>query len=120
MKSSARNTFLFSFLLFCSFTAYAQNNYIDSLKKVLLTQKEDTNKVYTLCFLSDRYAESYADTGLAYAQQALNLAENLNFEFGIWGAEVNLGRSLTTLGNYPLSLNYLFKALSLAKKMNVP
>ncbi len=42
---------LFVIFMLCSFIAYMQSDslQIDSLKKVLLTQKEDTNKVNTLC-----------------------------------------------------------------------
>ena len=117
MKTAARNIILF-FIFLHSITAYTQTAWIDSVKKVLPTQKEDTNKVNVLNILSNSYADSYADTGLAYAQQALDLAEKLNYEWGIWESEISLARSLTTLGNYPLSLNYSFKALALAKKMN--
>ncbi len=117
MKTAARNIILF-FIFLHSITAYTQTAWIDSVKKVLPTQKEDTNKVNVLNILSNSYADSYADTGLAYAQQALDLAEKLNYEWGIWESEISLARSLTTLGNYPLSLNYSFKALALAKKLN--
>ena len=44
--------FLFFIFLLCSFIAYTQNNTIDSLQKVLQTQKEDADKVNTLNALS--------------------------------------------------------------------
>ena len=91
----------------------------DSLKKVILLQKEDTNKVKLLYNLSFSYvAGSYADTALVYAQQALELAERLKFERGTFWSLITLGGSLGILGNYPLALEYDFKALALAKKMN--
>lgn len=121
MKKSAQNIFLLSILL-CSYPAQPQSlDNTDSLKKVLLEQKEDTNKVKLLYNLSFSYtAGSYADTALAYAQRALDLAEKLNYEPGIFWSEITLGESFALLGNYPLSLEYNFKALALAKKLNHP
>jgi hypothetical protein len=69
MKSSARNIFLLSFHLLCSFTAYTQTQWIDSVKKVSPTQKEDTDKVTTLISLSGAYKFSYPDSGLVYGKK---------------------------------------------------
>lgn len=119
MKTSVRNIVLFSILLL-SFTGYSQHlGNIDSLKNVLRYQKEDTNKVKLLYNLSFSYvAGSYADTALVYGQQALELAERLNYESGIFWSEITIGGSFGILGNYPLALDHDFKALALAKKMN--
>ena len=92
--------------------------YIDSLKHELVIAKEDTNKVNLLVKLSYLYTDSHADTGVAYGEQALDLAEKLNFEKGVLFAEGTLGLSLQIAGNYPLALDHSFKALSLAKKIN--
>jgi hypothetical protein len=61
MKTAARNIILF-FILFYSSAAYTQTAWIDSVKKLLPTQKEDTSKVQTLIRLSNDYAFSYPDT----------------------------------------------------------
>ena len=110
---------MLSFLfLQCSVVANYQTHYTDSLKNALAGQKEDTNKVKLLTNLSSAYAISYADSGVYFGQQALNLAEKLNFESGIFWSIVPLSASLSIMGNYPLSLSFCFKALNLAKKMN--
>ena len=121
MKKAAQFLFLCSILL-CSFTAKPQSLHnTDSLKKALHAQKEDTNKVKLLYNLSFSYtAGSYADTAVVYARQALDLAEKLNYEPGIFWSAITLGESFALLGNYPLSLEYNFKALELAKKLNHP
>jgi signal transduction histidine kinase len=121
MKKFAENLFFLSALL-VSVSAHTQSLFnTDSLKEALRNQKEDTNKVNLLYTLSFSYtAGSYADTALAYAQQALDLAEKLNYEPGIFWSEITLGESFARLGNYPLSLEYNFKALALAKKLNHP
>jgi signal transduction histidine kinase len=118
MKTSTSKTLLcFIFLLF-SYAAFTQAPGLDSVKKVLQTEKEDTNKLKTLFALIGYYAESHADTGVIYSQQALDLAEKLDFEEGILDAEGTLSISLTIAGNYPLGLDYAFKTVSLAKKIN--
>jgi len=93
---------------------------INRLKHELTIAKEDTNKVHLLANLGYLYSQMYADTGAAYAQQALDLAKKINFEGGILEAESELAGSLLALGNYPLALDHGFKALSLAKKINSP
>ena len=92
--------------------------YFDSLKHELSIAKEDTNKVILLAGLSLTYAESHADTARDFAQQALDLAEKLNFKKGILAAEGFLALSLGFTGNYSLALDHGFKALSLAKKID--
>lgn len=118
MKILIRNIVLF-LISFSSFTTYGQHlGKIDSLKKVLKEQKNDTNKVKSLYNLSFSYvAGSYPDTALVYSQQALDLAEKLNYEPGIFWSEITLCESLAILGNHPLSLEHSFKALALAKKL---
>jgi two-component system sensor histidine kinase UhpB len=121
MTALFRNIVLTIFLLL-SFITDGQNlNNIDSLKKLLESQKNDTNKVkllYTLSFAYD--AGSYADTALIYSEQALELAEKLNDEPGIFWSAITYGEALAVLGNYPLALEYNLKALNLAKKLKDP
>ena len=99
-------------------SAYAQDQGIDSLKKLVRTNKEDTDKVKNLVTLAQYYANFQADTGIIYSQKALDLAEKLNFKQGILAAEGMLSISLTYSGNYPLGLDYAFKTLTLAKEIN--
>ena len=122
MKTLLYKACLFIIFVVCSLFVTAQSDSlkIDSLKKVLLTEREDTNKVWTLIKLVEYYEAAHADTGILYGQQALNLAQNLNFESGILYAEGHLAVSLIFSGNYPLGLDYAFKTLSLAKKTNSP
>ena len=118
MRTVTSNIILIIIFLFCSVSGYDQNNYTDSLRQQVAKQKEDTNKVKLLTNLSSAYVTSYADSGVYFGQQALNLAEKLHFESGVFWAIVPLSAALSTMGNYPLSLSLCFKALDLAKKMN--
>lgn len=103
--------------LFSSAT-YAQNPWLDSMHSVADVQKEDINKVWTLITLSEAYKFTYADSGLYYGRQALSLAEKLKFDVGIFWSIVAIDKSLYTLGNYSLELDYAFKAYPLGKKLN--
>jgi len=118
MFTLTRNIVLFCILLLPSLMTYGQQlGNIDSLKEILHEQKNDTNKVKLLYNLSFSYvAGSYADTALVYAQQALDLAEKLNDEPGIFWSEITLCESLAILGNHPLALEHSFRALALAEK----
>lgn len=106
-------------MLLLPFASYGQQlGNTDSLKKVLHEQKEDTNKVKLLYNLSFSYvAGSYADTALLYAQQALDLAEKINDEPGIFWSEITLCESWAVLGNHALALEHSFRALALAEKL---
>jgi len=77
MKIATYSIFLI-FLLQCSFSGHTQNNTIDSLQKVLKTQKEDTNKVNTLNELCNelRFINDFKNS-LQCAEEAISLAENL-------------------------------------------
>jgi two-component system sensor histidine kinase UhpB len=120
MKILIPNIVLF-FISFASFTAYGQQpDNIDSLKNVLHEQKEDTNKVKTLYYLSISYRLYHPDSSLAYAQQALKLAEILHYEMGIFWSMTGICGASILVGNYLLELEYAFKAFSLSKKLNTP
>ncbi len=97
-------------------TCLAQPGTIDSLKNELVIAKEDTMKVWLLYALSGRYTWSYADTSMLYAQRGMDLAQKLNFKRGIELGYHHICGALTTLGNYPLALEYAFKTLSLAEQ----
>ena len=112
-----KRIFFFTFI-FSSLIGFGQNKAIDSLKHALSIAKEDTNKVWVLDRLSGSYTYSFADTAVMYAQQELQLSQQLNFERGEASSNVNLGEALTTLGNYANALVFGYKSLALFEKLN--
>ena len=62
---------------------FCQQNKIDSLEKVLKAEKEDTNKVNTLCSLSDELCDRSPKTAIELATEGLTLAKRLNFKKGV-------------------------------------
>src|SRR5438128_12600369 len=67
---------------------------IDSLLTQLPTANEDTNKVKLLIDLSHTYYSINPDEGLNFGNQALSLAEKLNWKRGVGNA------CRTIAGNY--------------------
>jgi len=95
-----------------------QTTWIDSLRNVALTQKDDSNKVWTLTALGDYYSFNNPDSGVMYAKAALALSEKLQFDKGIFWSIVSMDHSLYILGNYTEELDYALKARPVAKKLN--
>src|ERR1700693_437672 len=118
MKINFRKILFFIIFIQNSFISYTQNNSdslkIDSLKKVLQTEKEDTNKVNTLNTLC-RFLLYKADrnNALQYGNEELSLCEKLNFRRGKGAAYFNIGLAFYQQGNYPEGLKNLYSALSL-------
>jgi two-component system NtrC family sensor kinase len=117
----------FFFLLFFSFSAfysYGQSGYWhiskDSLRIMIQTVKEDTIKINLLTDLGSKYPWSYPDTALQYGNQALALAEKLKYKKGIYNARNVIIHALTTMGNYPLALEYSLKNDELSQTFNDP
>ncbi|WP_373496092.1 tetratricopeptide repeat protein [Aquiflexum sp.] len=91
---------------------------IDSLKNVLTTAKEDSNKVKALNSLSLALAWSIPDSGIVYAGESISLARKINYEPGESFAYTLMGFCLTTIGNYPLALDYFYKSLEYQENIN--
>jgi two-component system, NarL family, sensor histidine kinase UhpB len=108
------------FFLQVSLNVYAQTQWIDSIKKVLITQKDDSGKVASLLNISDAYRFVFPDSALTYAEQALLLAQKINDDEVILRSLCAISGSLYILGNYNRELEYTFKVLALSKKMNTP
>ena len=67
--------------------------------------------------MSWTYRFSYPDSSLVYAQNALSLAEKIHSDKDAFWSIVSINQSLYVLGNYALELDYAFKALPIAKKI---
>lgn len=85
MKIFCCQTCLLIISLFFWFDGYTQSDSpkMDSLKKVLLTEKEDTNKVNTLLELGKYYFNEFdVENSSVYTNLALHLSQKLNFKKG--------------------------------------
>ena len=84
----------------------AQNNESDSLKKVLLTAKEDTGKVNKLLQLSKDYMSSAPEEAISYSIQARDLAQKLKFKTGKAYALKNIGMVYYNQTKYVETIEY--------------
>jgi len=117
MKIYIRNSILFLCFNLYSFTAYAQNKTIDSLQKVLLTEKEDSNKVNTLLKLCEEFDVISDEKDIILtASEALSIAEKLNFEIGTAKAYSYISLAYANNGDLTNAFDYISKALVLFQK----
>ena len=107
---------IFGFFLKLIFVM-AQQPYGDSLKKLLISAKEDTNKVNLYANIAWEFLWSYPDTSLNYSSPGLELAGELHFKKGEIHNLNWLGEALAQKGNYPKALEMQFKAMELAKEL---
>ena len=109
MKNS--KLFFAAVLVFAASFVFAEQNPVDSLKKVLTSLPEDSNKVNVLIELSIKYRGSSPDTGMSYAEQARILAEKINFQKGLGYALKSKGITYVLQGNYVDALQMYKEAL---------
>ena len=82
-------------------------SHVDSLKSVLVTAKEDTNKLGVLISLGNYFLERDPRAALGYGQQAMLLASKLNNGEKIGDIEFVIGGSYAVLRNYTSALDHL-------------
>src|SRR5579862_1980455 len=84
MKKHFIKFLLFTLCMICTRNIHAQDRYVDSLRKALLSEKEDTNKINTLDNLCAYYwdGSDYENT-MQNAKALLALATKINYKIGI-------------------------------------
>ncbi|MBA3665353.1 MAG: tetratricopeptide repeat protein [Bacteroidetes bacterium] len=119
LDSCAKSLLIVLVIFFLQFSLYGQQNKVDSLKNILRTAKEDTNKVNTLNKLG-REMELSGDyeKGINYAKEAIQLGEKINYKKGIAAAYKSHGNINIYQGNYAEALKYYFASLKLSEELN--
>jgi signal transduction histidine kinase len=113
-------TIFVAIIFLISISVFAQVNTgadADSLKRLLAVAKEDSTKVNLLRNLSWAYLFVYADSGVQYAKQGLQLAETIGYTEGKFSNTRALVTGLIRLGNFGEALNYGFKGMQLAQSL---
>ncbi|GAB2607549.1 hypothetical protein GCM10027190_63710 [Spirosoma areae] len=90
---------------------FAQNP--DSLRRLLAQNRPDTSRVLLLVDLGTAYSFSHSDSSHRFIQQALQLAQRLNFPKGQGRALYALGVDLRLRAELPQALATLFDALAI-------
>ncbi len=92
----------------------AQQQYPDSLKKVLKTANADSTRYSALNGIGEYYAEINGDSSLNYLNQALVVARKNNRDINEAATLGRIGYVLAFKGRYAESLGYFQQALKLA------
>ncbi len=95
--------------------AVGQNPATYSVKQLLTQARQDSSRVMLLAQLSVNYRFFKPDSSMLYAQQALQLAVNLNFPKGKARALHVYGEALRFRGEFPQALEAQFEALQISK-----
>lgn len=109
-----------SLILIAKTTVFAQKQgqeRVDSIEyRILKNDLQDTNRVNSLCEISFAYFNINPEKGIAAGQQALQLAEKLNFISGQAKANRFIGVNYYGLSDYANALKYYQKALEAERK----
>ena len=113
---------LFIVFIFLYHIPFAQsgNKKIDSLVSVAKIAPNDTNKVLLLAEVSIQYSLSDLSNTRKYAEQALQLAQKLKYDYGMLKSYNLIGRSYALQSNYSLALKNYQSALSIAQRQGNP
>jgi tetratricopeptide (TPR) repeat protein len=126
MSSKSHLSFIFIFTLSCCFVigAAAQGHWtarevMDSLMKVLPKQKDDSEKVKNLIWLTGLKMGEAQSTGnwdeaIKWGLKTLNLSKKLSYQFVIGRSNIYLGQCWTEKGDYAEAAKYFYAALKLS------
>ena len=96
----------------------AQSAKLDSMQNLLDKHPQaDTVRVNLLNEIAYSSQGSEPEKSLNYAEEALELANKLNFKKGISVSYINIGIVYKDQGNYPLALEYYFKSLKIKEEL---
>ncbi|GAB4333617.1 MAG: hypothetical protein OHK0038_09880 [Flammeovirgaceae bacterium] len=100
------------------FWAFSQSLSIDSLKRHLQKFSENEAKVLLLCDLSNAYLTVYPDSAVIYANEALTLANQLDFQRGIGNAYNAISLAYFHLSDYQNAVTEAGKAVQVMREIN--
>ena len=91
----------------------------DSLKKILdRNDLADTLRINTLNALAFELRHNMPDQSLTYGREALTLSKSIQYLKGKGEAYTQIGISYTIMGDYPVALENLLKALPIFDSVN--
>lgn len=116
--SSYKETLVVIFIvLFCVPYVIADEK-IKQIENNLANLVDDTVKVNALLTLGEYYCSKENDKALMYLQEAFTIATSLNFDTGVGKCMLWQGRVYYYKDDYPISNNYLNKAVEVLKNTN--
>src|SRR6478672_9451513 len=106
---------VFVFLKLIFFNTSAQTGAVDSLRRIISKQNGDSTEVDAIVRLG-RLQEQF-DSGIKYADQALSLAEKINYQKGIADAHLVYASVHGGRGNFSQAIQHLLSALDIYTKL---
>ena len=94
-----------------------QTNKRDSLLHLLVSAKEDTNKVKTLLRLANYYETNNQDSSVYYLEKSKDLSTSLKFIKGIYYYYAQSSIVSFTKGDYDKAMEENYKGLNLARQL---
>lgn len=109
----------FFVLIFSSFFIRAQNpELINRLKREIAITKNDTDKIISLVNLSNNLSNSEFNNAIKYANEALELANKINYVKGKSNAYNSLADAYWFHSDYEKAQQYYFKAYRINDSIN--
>jgi len=105
-------------LFFLFSDVFSQSAKTDSIRKLLQTERIDSNRVTLLWKLAEQYQFFKPDTTIQLAQQAQLLASRIKFTEGESRSYAIMATGQYLLGNYTASLNNYMQKLKIEEKRN--
>lgn len=106
---------MFCFLL-TGWPSYSQESRIDSLRALLESAKEDTNKVVILTDLTREFSSTDPKKALQYGKMGISLAEMLEYQTGIADILNVVGNIHRDQDNYEKALDCFQQSLKIREK----
>ena len=102
---------------FCLNSLPQDRHLIDSLKNVISTSKDDTNKVKLLIEIGEQYINTIPDTAFFYYEKALDISERIESkEFTAWSLII-IGSNLQKDGSSDTATGYIERALKISEEI---
>ncbi len=108
---------LIAFFSLAASGVFAQDAKVDSLQKLLFAATVDTVKVSLLNEISACLWYADPNESVEYAEQAMLIAQQNNYQYGLLKAYNNIGVINDSRGNYGKALEYYIKSLEISRDL---
>ena len=108
-------------LIYCAFfvliavPAVAQQSYIDSLKKEIVSVKNDTAQMILFGIVADIYSEINPDSSYHYAEKMNVITKKLNLKLEESITLDQMSYAMLNKGNQPRALQYILSAIAIGE-----
>jgi two-component system, sensor histidine kinase and response regulator len=113
-----KSILLLTALLFCTVIFCQVSKELDSLLKVLDTEKTDSNVLRTLSRIGSYYIDNNPSKAISYFERSAELAKKINNTLRLGNACYDLGFCYLLKGDFDKSLNYYQQSEKMYSQLN--